>query len=49
MFPLANDSILPNVAVSVSEEIMWKPVARVVFRYSTQTQAEKFFEHSTKT
>ena len=42
-FPFADDSILSNVAVSVSEEIMWKPVARVVFRYSTQTQAENFF------
>ena len=41
--PLADDSILSNVAVSVSEEVLWKPVARVVFRYSTQTQAEKFF------
>ena len=47
-FPFADDSILSNVAVSVSEEIMWKPVARVVFRYSTQTQAEKFFTRSTK-
>ena len=40
-FPFADDAILSNVAVSVSEEIMWKPVARVVFRYSTQTQAEE--------
>ena len=46
--PLADDSILPNVAVSVSEEVLWKPVARVVFRYSTQTQAENFFTRSTK-
>ena len=35
LFPLADDSILSNVAISVSEEVMWKPVARVVFRYST--------------
>ena len=29
MYPLANDSKLSNVAVSVSEEVIWKPVARV--------------------
>ena len=32
---LADDSILSNVAVSVSEEVTWKPVAKVVFRYSS--------------
>ena len=47
-FPFADDSILSNVAVSVSEEILWKPVARVVFRYSTQTQAETNFTRSRK-
>ena len=46
--PLADDSILSNVAVSVSEEILWKPVARLVFRYSTQTQAETNFTRSRK-
>ena len=46
--PLAGDSILSNVTVSVSAEILWKPVVRVVFRYSTQTQAENIFTCSTK-
>ena len=33
--PSANAKLMLNVAVSVSEEVMWKPVARVVFRYSS--------------